>query len=86
MKMSDCVPVAHFFSWKYISVIHRFLDSLIQMIVHIITDDQIREFFLFLLLNLNTASLQIFFSDTTFTDCFPDLCILAGNFKALNFI
>jgi Mg/Co/Ni transporter MgtE len=43
MKMSDCVPVAHFFSWKYISVIHRFLDSLIQMIVHIITDDQIRE-------------------------------------------
>ena len=44
MKMSDCVPVAHFFSWKYISVIHRFLDSLIQMIVHIITDDQIRKF------------------------------------------
>ena len=43
LKMSDCVPVAHFFSWKYISVIHRFLDSLIQMIVHIITDDQIRE-------------------------------------------
>ena len=56
--MSDCVPVAHFFSWKYISVIHRFLDSLIQMIVHIITDDQIWE-----LCDFKTFLFYLTFSD-----------------------